>query len=236
MLIEEAKWIGNELGRLIHLGNIKKVLNIGSSTADSWTSVQKHVKEFVMLPLEKSNISIVNTDIKDGEGVEIAGDLNDEEFIKKLNEDKFDLIICSNLLEHVESPVRIASHISQLVRKGSFAIITVPRNYPYHPDPEDYLFRPDINGLKDLFRGLDCVSAAIVEGRRALVKNNRIKYCSNYIQVLINDPRLLILTFLRLITPFYRYSNWKKTAGYLPYIFKPFSVTCMVLVKQENHD
>ena len=234
MLIEEAVWVGNELEKLIHSGTIKTILNIGSSTAESWNDIQKHVQEFVYAPLEKSDIKLIHTDIKQGDGVDIAGDLNDEVFIKKLKEKNIDLVICANLLEHIDYPSKIATHLTQLLKIGSYAIVTVPRIYPYHPDPEDFLFRPDINTLKALFCELDLVSSSVVEGRRALVKNGRMKYCSNYINVLMNDPRLLILTFLRLLLPFYKFRNWKKTAYYLPYFFKSFSATCIVFVKNQK--
>jgi SAM-dependent methyltransferase len=234
MLIEEAEWIGKELEKLINSGAIKNVLNVGSSTADSWTDNQKHIREYILSPLEKSNIKVTNTDLKEGDGVDFAGDLNDEAFVAKLVEKKFDLVLCANLLEHVEQPFRIAAHITQLLHNDSIAIITVPHVYPYHPDPADYLFRPDINELKELFTRLTLVSSALVEGRRSVWRKDKMKTCSNYMQVLINDPRLLILTVLRLLTPFYKYRNWKKTAFYLPYFFKHFSVTCLVLVKHEN--
>jgi len=236
MLVEEAEWIGAQLEKLIRSGSIKSVLNVGSSTSDSWNEFQPHVEKFVFNKLKNQNIVLLNTDIKEGSGVDLAGDLNDEPFIIKLSEMNFSLVICANLLEHVKDPARIAAHISKLLNNGSYAIITVPHIYPYHPDPDDYLFRPGIENLKSLFPALKLVSAAIVRGSRTLRKQSEIKICSNYIQVLLNDPRLFALTFLRLLTPFYKYKNWKKTAFYLPFFFKPFSVTCLVLVKNGNNE
>lgn len=232
MLFEEAAWIGNEIQKLARAGTIQKVLNIGSSTRESWESVQHHVEEYVINSIKNAGARLVNTDIKKGEGVDIVGDLNDPELIEELSAMDFNLVLCANLLEHVKDPRKIAANISNIVKPGNYIIVTVPRNYPFHPDPDDYLFRPDVNELKNIFQGFDLVDSAEVKGRRAINNHGNTKFYFCYFQVLWSQPKQLFITLVRLLTPFYKFANWKKTAWYFPKFFSHFSVTCIVLVKK----
>jgi len=234
MLFEEAAWIGNEIQKLVGTGNIQRVLNIGSSTRESWETEQNHVETYVINRIKNAGVRLVNTDIKKGEGVDIAGDLNDLKLIGELSEMDFNLVICANLLEHVKDPGKIALNISRIVKPDNFIIVTVPRIYPYHPDPEDYLFRPDAIELIKYFKGFDLVTSAEVRGKRAINHKGKTKYYSCYFQVLLSQPKQLLITIVRLLTPFYKYANWKKTACYLPKIFQKFSVTCIVLVRKDS--
>lgn len=233
MLFEEAIWIGNEIQKLTGAVSIQRVLNIGSSTRESWETEQNHVQAYVINKIINAGARLINTDIKKGEGVDIAGDLNDPKLIEELSEMDFNLVICANLLEHVKDPEKIAASISQIVKPGNYAIVTVPRIYPYHPDPEDYLFRPDAKELQTYFKGFDLVASADVKGKRAINRKGKTKYYSCYFQVLLSQPKQLLITIVRLLTPFYKYANWKKTAFYFPKIFQKFSVTCIVLVKND---
>ncbi len=54
-------------------------------------------------------------------------------------------------LEHVHNPKDICAAIVEIIKEKGYLIVTVPFLYPYHNDPFDTMFRPDINELALLF-------------------------------------------------------------------------------------
>jgi SAM-dependent methyltransferase len=50
-----------------------------------------------------------------------------------LSSEFFDLIICSQTLEHVYEPIKAIKEIFRILKKGGYAILDAPFTYPYHP-------------------------------------------------------------------------------------------------------
>ena len=226
MLIEEAEWIGKKLLSLTKKGD--NILNVGSATKYSRTVSQPHMEQYIFGPLKKNNISITHTDIIEGEGVDIVGDLTDKLFIEKLKRKEYDFILCSNLLEHLENKELIVKAIEDILPLGGNAIITVPYNYPYHLNPIDTMYRPNITELKTLFKNLSFNNGAIVHGRS--YQNNRFQ--KNYFQQLVLQPKLFLRIILRLFLPFYKFKIWNFTFKSLLFMFNNFSTTCVLLKKE----
>ncbi|MDA9894027.1 class I SAM-dependent methyltransferase [bacterium] len=227
MLYEESKWISKELLFFFKPGS--KILNIGSSSLDMRKKEQPHIQKFIFEVSSIANIEIVNVDIQDKEGVDIVGDLTSDDFINQLKSEKYDGILCSNLLEHLDNPIKITSSFSKLLSDNGVAIITVPYNYPYHLDPIDTMLRPTVNELLGLFPGFKLKKGEIVLARSA----NKGIFEKNYYQKLKNNPRMLILIFLRFLLPFYKYHIWKNNFFGIKKLFKSFSATCVVLIKEK---
>ena len=99
MKIEESKWIAREIINRSKKGD--KLLNIGSSSLNFRTNIQPHIHKNIFDFVSKKGVKITHTDIQDVEGVDLVGDLLDEEFVKTLENEQFDIIVCSNLLEHL---------------------------------------------------------------------------------------------------------------------------------------
>ena len=55
-----------------------------------------------------------------------------------IKNDHFDLIICSELLEHVLNPPKVLNEIYRVMKVGGKVLITVPFLYNIHADPHDY--------------------------------------------------------------------------------------------------
>jgi len=53
-------------------------------------------------------------------------------------DDRFDTVICSELLEHVPDPVRVVAEIHRVLKPDGIALICVPFNSRIHGDPYDY--------------------------------------------------------------------------------------------------
>jgi SAM-dependent methyltransferase len=69
-----------------------------------------------------------------------------------------DVIICTEVLEHLENPGKCTDEIFRILRPGGRAYISVPFMYPIHADPYDFQ-RFTADGLRRLFR--DFVSIEI---------------------------------------------------------------------------
>jgi hypothetical protein len=52
-----------------------------------------------------------------------------------------DLTLCTSLLEQVPDRAAVIRNLHSMTRPGGHVIVTVPRRYPYHPDPIDTGFR-----------------------------------------------------------------------------------------------
>jgi SAM-dependent methyltransferase len=50
-----------------------------------------------------------------------------------LSSEFFDLVICSQTLEHVFNPIKAINEIFRITKKGGYAILDCPFTYPYHP-------------------------------------------------------------------------------------------------------
>lgn len=226
MLYEEAKWIGEQLLKLCKPNS--RLLNVGSSTLYSRTVVQPHMEDFIFRPLREINVEVIHTDLQDADGVDIVGDLTDENFIAQLKSLKFDCILCSNLLEHIEDINPVIAALEEITPKNGYNIITVPYIYPYHLDPIDTLYRPTVNDLKIHFKNLKYYKGLILTAKR-MVNGEKQK---NYFEMLINSPELAIRLLIRSFLPFYKYQSWKRTINDLLKMFKPFQVTCVVFKKE----
>lgn len=78
----------------------------------------------------------------------------------------FDLVICTEVLEHVSNPFAAAIEIDRLLKPTGQAYITTPFNFRIHgPLPDNWRFT--IHGLRQLFSHMEILSIEEVttEGR-----------------------------------------------------------------------
>jgi len=47
----------------------------------------------------------------------------------------------------------------------------------------------------------------------------------------LTKGNLLLITLARLVTPFYKFQNWKKIVADIPNLFKSYKVTCVFMRK-----
>lgn len=68
-----------------------------------------------------------------------------------------DLIICTEVLEHVSNPFAAAIEINRILKPGGKAYITTPFNFRIHgPLPDNWRFT--IHGLRQLFSHMEILS------------------------------------------------------------------------------
>ena len=104
----------------------KRILEIGSGRPVNGVykySARKHFHE--------SN-EFVASDVVAAYGhhvIDITTDRIDEEF---------DIVLCVNVLEHIDAFHTAVDNIHKAVKRGGTAIIGVPGYYPLHDEPKDY--------------------------------------------------------------------------------------------------
>ena len=67
-----------------------------------------------------------------------------------------DLIIATNLLEHLYNPKKAIGNMKEMLTKKGTCIVSVPFICAYHPDPNDY-FRYTQDSLKEMFKDFEKV-------------------------------------------------------------------------------
>jgi SAM-dependent methyltransferase len=110
-------------------------------------------------PLTRSGCRVIHLDMKKADGVDVSGDLTDPAFVEKLASLRVRSVLCSNVLEHVTDPARLARRLEELLPAGGYLIVTVPHEFPYHADPIDTLFRPPLEWT-DAMPDINWVSTA----------------------------------------------------------------------------
>ncbi|MFO0051346.1 MAG: methyltransferase type 11, partial [Dolichospermum sp.] len=195
------------------------MLNIGSSNKKFREQEQPWIDELLFKPARSKGYSVIHTDIKNDIGVDLVGDLCNVDFLKQLSDMNIQSVICSNLLEHINNREEISKIISSIVPKNGYLFVTVPYKYPYHCDPIDTMFRPNIQELSSLFPDFKIVNGEILPG-------------GYLVQSTTTTPILYTLAMLiRLMLPIYQPLRWVDSLKYALWLFKDISVSCVVLEK-----
>jgi hypothetical protein len=216
MLIEEARWLGRKMSELPS-ADIFPMLDVGSGTDELRNRKEPWIDEYVFKAARQVNGRVVHSDILDGSGVDIVGDLCDAAFREQLRAMNFRSIFCSNLLEHLPNREIIAELLANIIPAGGYIIASCPYMYPHHPAPIDTMFRPNVEELAHVFPGTKLVCGEIVTGE-------------TYMERIIRNP----LELVRLGLPFYKPKNWLAKTRKLLWLFKNFQATCVLLQKREQ--
>ena len=162
MKSEEAKWIERVVGDIETTKNNNIALNVGSSTSYFREVAQPHIQKYVIDPLTRNGWKVINVDLKHSEGVDIVADVCSENFLKYVPSSS--LVICTNLLEHVEDISLVIKNLQGCVIRHGYILITAPYKYKKHLDPIDNMFRPEPNDIANLFpqEKIDIISKQII--------------------------------------------------------------------------
>jgi hypothetical protein len=219
MLNKEARWIRSTIEAYFKPEDFP-LLNVGSATATFRKKVQPHIHEHIFAPLEEKSLQVLHADIKTDDGVDIAGDLNDPEFRKKLRGQNVKSVLCSNLLEHLEDPHSICGSLLEVITPGGLILVTVPHSFPFHKDPIDTMLRPSVTELHSFFPGTEIISSAIADDN------------DNFRKSLFSNKKYFLIMAVRWCLPFYRFSEWKLMMKDLLNWNKNYAATCLLLRKK----
>jgi SAM-dependent methyltransferase len=163
VFVDESLWIRHALDQLPLRAGMR-VLDIGSSSLHFRTVVQPHIDRNVFAPLRERGLQLVHVDARDEPGVDIIADVTTLDGV----EDMYDLVLCTNLLEHVVDREETVHHVKRVVRPAGMLVLTVPRRYPIHADPIDTGYRPDVTELSALLGWPKVLNAEVLTVRAPL--------------------------------------------------------------------
>ena len=158
----EARWLAAQL-RELPVDALSPMLNVGSSTRHFREVKQPWIARDVFAPLGERGCRVIHLDMKMDDGVDLCGDVMDAAFRGRVASLGARSVFCSNVLEHVTEPACLAGQLEAIVPPSGYLIVTVPHRFPYHPDPIDTLFRPDVETLHALFPRTRLVAGDIVD-------------------------------------------------------------------------
>lgn len=220
MRIEEAKLAGYWISKFINPSN-SVCLNIGSSDK-KFNYRRKFINELLFSVVKQNGFKFVNCDIKDDESVDEVGDIFDENFREKLKQYKAKLVICANILEHVENPRDFAKFCAEITGSGGFILFTVPYSYPYHPDPIDTMLRISSDEIAEFLPGLEKI---IGEEINAGTHWDDLKAYNKH------PVFALFIQIIRIFMPFYKPSTWWPAAHRMAWLFRQFRVSLVLFRK-----
>jgi hypothetical protein len=146
-----------EAGRLCAIllaqGDVSPLLNLGSSTRDFRERAKPHIEAQLFRPLREAGVEVVHCDLKQGEGIDLSGDILDPAVRERLKAMGFRTVLLSNLLEHVRDRAAVIAACEEIVGPERLILATVPASFPYHADPLDTGYRPSAAELAAEFTG-----------------------------------------------------------------------------------
>lgn len=226
MLKEEAEWFA---ARLFGGGNsggggaegFFPLLNMGSSSAELLGRQQPWVEKLLFGPARSQGLSVLHVDLKAAPGVDLVGDITVPAFQAELKAKAFRSILCTNVLEHIETEARagLIAALADLAPAGGHLFLSVPRDYPLHYDPIDTLYRPSCEQLAALFPGFRAIhSEKVVSG--------------TYYDDLGRNPLKVAARVARLALPMINPNGHRMVRDHLRWLNRRFSVSCLVLRKE----
>jgi len=220
MHVNECDWIVKKL-ETFKKSEISPIIDFGSSTLSYRTINQPWLESNLYKKLRDRKINISFADKKNDVGVDLVGDIFDNNFLSLVKENNFNCIFCCNFLEHVEDPQDLINRCLSLIPVGGLLVITVPHSYPYHRDPIDTLYRPNIKELSQLMHNNEIISSEIIS-------------TGSYRDHLRKSP-LKIFRHIRFFFPFLGFEKWRRSTTKLKWLFTDFKHSCMI-VRKKNID
>ncbi len=150
---------------LLAQGEISPLLNLGSSTRAFREQARPHIEHALFAPLRAAGVAVVHSDLKQADGVDLAGDVIDPAVRAGLKRRGFRALLIANMLEHVRDREAVTAACEEIVGPGGLILATVPSSFPYHADPIDTGYRPAPAELAAAFAASDPLLAEEVTGR-----------------------------------------------------------------------
>jgi SAM-dependent methyltransferase len=111
-------------------------------------------------PRFPASVTVETLDIDPASGATWIGDICSHN--RALADCTFDLIVCTEVLEHVLQPFAAATELRRLLRPGGFLFVTVPFNFRIHgPLPDCWRFTE--HGLRALFHDWEIIELQVME-------------------------------------------------------------------------
>ena len=196
-----------------------RVADIGSSDLFYRTRAQPHVFEHIYNPLLQAGVNILSCDSKKEIGIDCVIDVcNPGRSLYQDTQQRFELVLCANMLEHVVDRRVVMKNLISITREGGCLLLTVPHTYFYHEDPIDTMYRP---------RPEELLSLVAEQAECEVVLEAILPITQKHYYLMPVYPRKLLHNL-----PFFAYRQaWR-------WLLKPFrwKVTCLLVRIVRRHD
>jgi len=217
MLMIEARWVGRVLSQL-DAADLSPLLNVGSATAEFREKIQPWIDGEIFALLRARGVTVHHMDLLEGDAIDLRGDLTDDAFVRDLSTRGYKSLVCCNVLEHIVDPAAICAKLELLVPGGGYIVVAVPNRFPYHPDPIDTMFRPELEDLVNLFGQCRLLAGAVLD-------------CGTGWDYVEREPKVLIAKLMRRLAGMREHGGIKGSASFLPWLFRRFRQNCALLKK-----
>jgi SAM-dependent methyltransferase len=124
------------------LENTANALNAGAYVLDAGAGDRRYQPLFTDAIYHSTDVKAVK---KGSDELSFIGDLGSV----PLKDDQYDLVICTQVLEHVKDPGAVLLEIFRVLREGGQLLLTAPLYYEEHEAPNDF-FRFTRYGITQL--------------------------------------------------------------------------------------
>lgn len=184
--------------KMKYFSSLKNILDVGGGTRfTKW--LKKYENYF-------DNCSYKTFDYDSSTNPDIIGDIHDIH----LDNESFDGIICSSVLEHVENPIRAVEEMYRILKPGGVVFCYVPSIYPYHAKGSHY---------KDYWRFFDDTMGFLFKNfsEKEIVKWGGYFQALSFFCPFQNKFRSVLNFFAEILDKLLKTNKRVTTAGY--YIF-----------------
>lgn len=129
-----ARWLEGEASALANRYGRYSVLDVGCGPKPYYPFFEPYASEYV------------GVDVKDA-AAELEGTVESI----PVEDESFDVVLCTQVLEHAEDPAAGVRELRRVVKPGGRVLASTHGVQVYHPNPEDY-WRWTHTGLERLFR------------------------------------------------------------------------------------
>lgn len=148
-------------------------------------------------------------DVDASKNTDIVGDAHNLPF----PDESFEVIVCSEMLEHADDPRRVISEIHRVLKPKGLAVLTTRFAFPVHDAPNDY-WRFTPYGLRKLFSEFEIMEVATEGGPfyAIAVQLQRILFQTDMSKIIkgILYPVIIIFPYLDKLIP-HQYGNIGRT-------------------------
>lgn len=215
MKVCEALWFKNVLPGF-SVEELSPLVNIGSSTNTFREMEQPHIYSHIFRLLEEMGVKVIHSDIKQAEGVDVVGNIFDDEALQELKDLNPKSLICANMFEHIEDRQLLADRLMEILPEGGLFFITVPNSYHHHADPIDTMYRPSPEELALLFPNQDILQTELLTAGTYWGKIKQRPFT------------LFFRHFFRFFIPFVSWEKWKRSMRKLYWLFHHYKVSALV--------
>ena len=225
MLVEESIWIAEKIKEILPEEPFP-VLKIGSSTLVYRTKKQPFIQNNIFNLFSDEKKQVIHLDMKEDEGIDLVGDLSDENFRRLVKNLKPKLILCNNILMYLNKNTRkeLSKILFEILDENGYLIITNSLVFPPAPETVEAYYRENPEKMyKSLFANF------------YLIDQNIAKTEYSFYKFLKSKPKLILIKLLRFFMPWYKSKEWWfMMKYYLSGIKKNYSATCLLLKKENN--